>query len=212
MLNRLVAAILSFASGPGAFVFGLLAPFMVSHGVLAYFVILVLNAAFAGPLLMIQSSRLMVAAHLGFLPMVAAVTVGDALNDRFYYWVGRTYGTRIPTARKWRDRAQHHLRNRPVATLLVAKVFYGPGIAALVGAGEARVPYVRHFAPACLVSSLAQALLYLCFGPALSDLLHVWTDIMMTAVVLGACLLLIKITYSMYLYRVAQMRATVSEN
>ena len=200
MLNHIAAATLSFASRPGAYVFGLLTPFMASHGVLAYFIVMSLNAAFAGPLLMILCGRLMMASHLEFLPMVVAVTIGDALNDRFYYWLGYAFGTRISLARKWRIVAQDRLRKRPVTTLLAAKVLYGPGIAALISAGEVRMPYLRRYAPACVVSSLMQSCVYLRLGPVLNSWLHVWMDVMTTLMLLGACVLLLKTVCSVYAY------------
>lgn len=200
MLERIATAALSFASRPGAYVFGSLTPFLASHGVLAYFAVVSLNAAFAGPLLMTLCGRLMVASHLGFLPMVIAVTAGDALNDRFYYWIGYAFGTRISFARKWRIVAQDQLSRRPIVTLLVAKVFYGPGVAALISAGEVRVPYLRRYAPVCAASSLIQSCVYLRLGPLLTSLLHVWMDVMTTLVLVSACVLLLKTACSVYAY------------
>jgi membrane protein DedA with SNARE-associated domain len=129
--------------------------FGTSHEYLVYLAIAVL-ACVEGPILSVLFGVLIHAGYFGFVPVYAALILGDLAGDSVWYWAGRRYGAGlmrkfgghlgITEARVEKARALFHRHSDWILILSKVTNGFGLSLVTLITAGMARIHFGRYLA------------------------------------------------------------------
>ena len=146
---------------------------VAGHSMLAYGILLSLNALFAGPMFTMVCGGLLEHYPLGIFPVYACTVLGDVVNDGLYYWIGRCHASlpeRVQLRLSWMigttaelASLRSRLESRPYQVLVMAKIKYGVGFTKLMQAGASGFSY-RRFATTCFSVTPIQAAIFLGVG------------------------------------------------
>lgn len=126
---------------------------VTSHPYIVYGVIIVLSCA-EGPILSMIGGVLVRFGYFPFIPIYAALMIGDLIGDSIWYWIGHRYGHRfIARFGKYFSITEegfekvrkifHHYKHR---ILLISKMTNGFGLSlvTLTTAGMIRIPFSKY--------------------------------------------------------------------
>jgi len=125
----------------------------VQHIYLTYAVIIIL-ACIEGPVLSMMFGILIKLGYFSFLPVYAALMIGDLLGDTFWYYVGRHFG--YPFIRRFGKyfsvteegvtKVSEVFNKHKYSILFISKISTGFGFAlvTLITAGIAKIPFRRY--------------------------------------------------------------------
>jgi len=91
------------------------------------------------------------AAHFGYLELpwiIATALAGSIAGDQLWYFLGRRWGPRIISLRRWQEKAErvyHHLRRHQDCLILSFRFYYGLRSITPFAIGSAHVSRLRFF-------------------------------------------------------------------
>lgn len=138
-----------------------------SYGYLALFPLAIIE----GPIVTIIGGFLVSLKILNPVLVYLIVIAGDMLGDTIFYLLGRYgrahflkwIGPKIGVTHESLEKVRTHFDIHGHKTIMMAKLVQGVGVAGLVAAGSARVPYLRYMSM-CIVVTTIQAAGFLTIG------------------------------------------------
>lgn len=133
-------------------------------------------AVVEGPVIAIIAGFLCANGILNPLCVFPLIVLGDITGDSICYALGRRGMPKVlknmvfrfgPNTEKM-SRVRDYFNAHPVTTISLSKITLGVGFAGIYLAGNARIPYPR-FIRICLLTSVAQYLIYLGIGILFGD-------------------------------------------
>lgn len=131
---------------------------------LAYkYLIIAPLAIFEGPILAVVCGFLATLGALNIFIVYGLLVFGDIIGDSMFYGLGRwggpfihKHGQRIGPTPEVIKKGHDFLQQKHRRAIVLSKVIHGAGIAGLVAAGSARIPYFTYIRM-CLVVTFPQA-------------------------------------------------------
>ncbi len=128
-------------------------------------------AAIEGPIVTAIAGFLAAQGYMNLVAVYLVVIMADISADIFYYYVGALSEARLAQRIKARfgitpariDHLKRHFALHGFKTFLAGKLLHGPGLAVLVTAGAARVPFNK-FLVYNIVITLLKSLVFVLFG------------------------------------------------
>lgn len=124
-----------------------------NHAVLAYIPIM-LFSLLLGPAIGMIGGFFLQVGTLSFIPLYAALMIGDIIGDTVWYFVGKKYGDRfVGTVGKYFNVTEHnvqkmkHLYHRHHSSILIVSKItnaFGLAIVTLATAGMVNIPFRRY--------------------------------------------------------------------
>lgn len=118
------------------------------------YVIILLTASIEGPILSILGGVLIKLGYLPFLPIYAALMVGDLLGDTIWYLIGRyvghsfirKYGKYVSVSEHRVDQVTKIFHKYTYRILIISKITNGFGLSAvtLLTSGMSKIPYLKY--------------------------------------------------------------------